>query len=134
MKKLLIIAAGLLLLALVPLTCGRGASGSGGAGNTAAAEASCPDGWEAVRMGGIFHGVAFEVAGSEPECLRDSDFCAGFEDQLHMMNTVEAAWGKYGRDCWGIPGASHSLCSLEGRVTASWDGASNHVCVKFEPY
>jgi len=134
MKKLLVMTVGLLLLALPALVCEGGASGNGGAGNTTAAGAGCPDGWEAVRLGGVYHGVIFEVAGSECQCAEGSGFCASFEGQLHMVNTVEAAWNKCGSDCWGIPGARHSLCTLDGWVTALWDGESNHVCVKFEPY
>lgn len=133
MKKVLIIAVGLMLLALPALTCGGGASGNGGAGNTVAAGAGCPDGWEAVRMGGIYHGVAFEVAGSDCECLGDSDFCASFEGQLHGVNTVEAAWGRCGSDFFDIPNERHAMCTAGGWVTASWDGESNHVCAKWEP-
>lgn len=133
MKKVIVITIGLMLLVLPALICG-GASGSGATGNTAAAEATCPDGWEAVRLGGIYHGVVFEVAGSEPECLGDSGFCASFQGQLHGINAVEAAWKRCGSDFFGIPNEKHALCSLEGWITALWDGQSNHVCARFEPY
>ena len=134
MKKVLVITVGLLLLALPALTCGSGASGSGGAGNTPAVGAGCSDGWEAVRLGSVYRGVHFEIAGDRPECLADSNFCASFQGQLHSTNVVEAAWGKCGSDAFSIPGHTFSICTMEGWVSWRWDGQSNHVCVKFEPY
>jgi len=136
MKKVLIIAVGLMLLALPALVCGGGGGASHDRQSSAAfAGAGCPDNWEAVRLGSIYHGIVLEVASSEPQYAEGSgDLCFTFEGQLHMINTVEAAWNKCGSDCWGIPGASHALCSLEGWVIAEWDGQSNHVCVKFEPW
>ena len=129
MKKVIIIVIGLMLLALPALAC------SGGAGNAAAVGAACLDGWEVVKLGGIYHGIIIEIAGSECDCLEDSDICASFQGQLHMINTVEAAWERCGKGKWGgIPGRRMSLCSLEGWVIAEWDGQSNHVCAKFEAF
>jgi len=132
MRKLLIIAVGLLLLALPALVCSGGASG-GGAGNTVA-NTACPDGWDAVRLGGVYHGVHFEVAGGGCECAEGSGFCASFEGHLHATNVVEAAWNNCGSDAFSIPGHTFSICTLEGWVSWKWDGQSNYVCVEFEPY
>ena len=133
MKKLIIIAVGLMLLALVSLVCGGGASGSG-TGSAVAAGASCPDGWEEVRLGSVYHGVHFEVAGSDCECAGGSGFCASFEGQIHATIVDESLHAMCGDDFFGMPNQVHLVCATGGDVFLRWDGESNHVCAKFKPH
>ena len=125
MKKLLIIAVGLLLLALPAVVCG------GGADNTAMAGAGCPDGWEAVRLDSVYHGVHLEAASDDCECLGDSTFCVSFEGTIHITIVDERLHMRCGTDMFGEPNQTHIVCATGGDVFLQWDGTSNQVCVKF---
>ena len=122
MKKLLIITIGLLLLALVPLVCSRGAPGSGGAGNTAAVSTvtlgpstgdayildgdGCPDGYTFVRDGGSFGDCTFN-----PQRTMMQVYCNG-EFNRNVMRYEIA-----------------SVDTAKGRLRVFWPGGA-FACVR----
>jgi hypothetical protein len=109
MKKVLIITAGLVLLALPALACGKSGTVSPSGQGIA-----CSEGWEVVQSGSTYHGAILAIA----------------DGGLSAVNTIEDASISSG---FSTPGNDLAMYTADGWVTASWDGRSDHVCARWNP-